>query len=163
MLAKRRSLRIPGNAYQGGEGYFVTLCTRGRRPFFGSGSRGAVVLSPLGTLAVLHLLAWPTLHPGLRLEEHVVMPEHIHLMVWLDGPAEAVVSSRSRWGRRSLGVIINQFKGALSKAALREHGIQAGALWQRGYHDRIIRGGEEARIREYIERHREPAPSHQRG
>ncbi len=54
-------------------------------------------------------------------------------------------------GRGSLGIIINQYKGAVTRWA-RQNG-HAGFAWQPRFHDRIIRDAAgRDRIRWYIER-----------
>jgi REP element-mobilizing transposase RayT len=151
----RKHARAPGHDYRGGEGYFITLCTRHRRPFFGRGRRGAVALNGLGRLVEHGLAAIPAIYPHVRMDATVVMPEHVHFLLWMEAlPMESESPSRLRWGRKSLGVVVNQFKGAISKSAAQEFGVLAGSLWQRGYFDRVVRVGAEESIRRYIERHR---------
>lgn len=157
-LPVRKQIRAPGHSYREQDGYFITLVTDRRRPFFGSGARGQVRLNPLGRLVEHGLALIPSIYPHTRLGESVVMPEHVHFILWMDTVADAeALPSRLRWGRGSLGVIVNQLKGFVTKAAVREYGVLAGALWQRGYFDRVIRAGAEYPIRRYIQRHRVPA------
>lgn len=53
----------------------------------------------------------------------------------------------------SLGHIMQTFKAAVSRQAIRDGLVQRGTpIWQRGYYERIIRDdGEWARIAQYIQ------------
>jgi REP-associated tyrosine transposase len=78
----------------------------------------------------------------LKIDAFVVMPDHFHAVVLLDGKAR---------NRPQLGAVINRFKAAVTRRARRlENG--ASEVWQRGYYDHIIRNDQDLQaIREYIE------------
>jgi REP-associated tyrosine transposase len=72
-----------------------------------------------------------------ELNDYVVMPNHIHLLVSLD---EAQQLSR----------VIQLIKGGFSHS-LREHGIAFRAVWEQRYHDRRVRNENDfAEFRHYI-------------
>lgn len=79
------------------------------------------------------------------LDAYVVMPDHVHgilVLEELDGGCT---------GRRNLSSIVGTFKAAASRE-IREEFLDVGPIWQRGYHDRIIRSDRElAHVRRYIE------------
>jgi REP element-mobilizing transposase RayT len=76
-----------------------------------------------------------TFHAGVVLDVFVVMPNHVHAIVGID----------RRRRPPPLPAVVGAFKARASRAADR-------ALWQRGYHDRIVRDETElAALREYIE------------
>lgn len=91
-------------------------------------------------------------HPHVQPEDYVVMPDHFHgilhiLHYPLKGPTVLDTGSL-RFG--TLGVVINQFKGAVTKWC-RVHGIPD-YKWQAGYYDRILRREKEIElVRKYIE------------
>jgi REP element-mobilizing transposase RayT len=70
-----------------------------------------------------------------RLDRFVVMPNHVHAIVWLD----------SRAGQAPpLHRLVGGFKAAASRAAGRP-------LWQRSFHDRVIRDDAELEaLRRYV-------------
>ncbi len=83
------------------------------------------------------------LHPDTRLAEWVVMPDHFHGLVRPAGaPPEGAGtgpghSSLPQWRPGSLGVLVNQFKRAVTLEARRQGIPWPG--WQPRFHDRIVR------------------------
>ena len=81
----RQSIRLSGYDYARAGTYFVTICVAGRKQILGQIRNGAAVLSEAGHLV---LDAWeqlPLHYPHVRLDEFVVMPNHVHGIVMLDG------------------------------------------------------------------------------
>ncbi|MEK7310500.1 MAG: hypothetical protein AAB382_00895 [Chloroflexota bacterium] len=71
----RRSIRWKGYDYARAGAYFVTLCTRGRE---------CVLDEPIVAGIILDVWeALPARFPTIALDEFVVMPNHVHLIVWL--------------------------------------------------------------------------------
>jgi putative transposase len=83
-VAGREALRLQGYDYSAHGAYLVTTCVAGRRHLFGEVvDDGAVRLSALGEQALACLEEIERHHPGVRLDEHVVMPDHVHAIVVL--------------------------------------------------------------------------------
>ena len=74
----RRSIRLPGFDYSSARAYFVSLCTRERACLLND----AVVKGIIDN--VWHTL--PEWFPTISLDEFVIMPNHIHFIVWLGSP-----------------------------------------------------------------------------
>lgn len=113
--------------------YLVTICTHLRRHVLGRIRNGHLAPSPLGGVvaetwqeAVWHF-------DTVRSECVVVMPNHIHAVVELSGDPER------RHGPGGLGMFVAAFKRQANRYA-RDIGVD-GPLWQRSYHDRILRDG----------------------
>jgi putative transposase len=71
----RRSIRLKGYDYSSPGAYFVTICTRGRE---------CVLDDPVVTGIITDVWhALPGWFPTIVLDEFVVMPNHVHLIVWL--------------------------------------------------------------------------------
>lgn len=91
----RRTPRFPGWSYSLPGPYFVTICTRGRRPFFGMPDGGGIRLTPWGEIAQA---VWQNLErvvTGITRDAFVVMPNHVHFIVWLCAePSEEGAGSR---------------------------------------------------------------------
>lgn len=108
----------------------------------------------------------------------VVMPNHVHSIVVIAPPeADAPTDPRGYHvrvatqraaslpvddGRRvnvqpkSLGAVVRAYKSAVTRRINRMRSAPGAAVWQRNYHDRVIRNGTEwRRIRRYI--HQNPA------
>jgi REP element-mobilizing transposase RayT len=75
--ARRYSNRLPSYDYRSSGAYFVTMCTHKRQ---------RVLEIPIIHTALLerwHQL--PQRFPGVRLDAFVIMPDHVHCILWLDG------------------------------------------------------------------------------
>jgi len=71
----RRSIRLKRYDYSRAGAYFVTICTRGRECVL----TNPVVAGIIGDVWT----ALPEWFPTIALDEFVVMPNHVHLVVWL--------------------------------------------------------------------------------
>jgi len=87
--------------------------------------------------------------PSLGLDEFVIMPNHVHFIVWIKntGAGEKTVPS--------LGDVIGAFKSLVAHRWRRWVQVHMPAkfarLWQRNYYEHVIRDeGELGRIRQYI-------------
>jgi REP element-mobilizing transposase RayT len=132
----RKRLRLTGFDYASPGGYFITVCARDQRGPFGEIAHDEMHLSPLGRLVEGALIGISDFHPGVELDASIVMPNHVHAIVFLD---------RGRFRPPPVPAVIGAFKARASRRA-------GYALWQRGYHDCIVRSEEElAALREYVE------------
>ena len=138
--ARRKHLRLAGFDYSLPGAYFVTICTHRRRCVLGKIANSTVRLNALGRLADGCWTAIPNHFPEVQLDEFVVMPNHIHGILWL---REQRAESYPRQGP-PLPTIIGSFKAA----AARQAGV---TLWQRNYFEHVIRSEKTLnRIRQYI-------------
>lgn len=98
----RRSVRLPGYDYATPGAYFVTIVTQGRLYLFGSVVDDNMRLSASGHVALAGWQSLPDHFDGLVLDEVVVMPNHIHGVLWLgqatDQPATCVAEPRGAPG-----------------------------------------------------------------
>lgn len=144
ILADRKSPRAAFHDYSGGD-YFVTICTLGRAHYFGTIADGAMRLSPTGTFCASLLGEVGRHHPYAAAPVAVVMPNHIHAIIRIDGMAAKQPPAGTR---ALLGVVVGALKREVTLFARRNNIPFA---WQRRYHDHIIRNsGECGRIEEYI-------------
>ena len=75
------SQRMPGWDYSRGGKYYVTICTGNRICCFGNVSDGEIHLSEMGEIADKYCREIPEHFPDTWLDEFVVMPNHIHVIV----------------------------------------------------------------------------------
>lgn len=66
--------------------YFITICTKNRKHFFGEIHNGTMKLSHLGVIADIFWHEIPNHAPFVELGDFVVMPNHIHGILVLDKP-----------------------------------------------------------------------------
>lgn len=142
--------------------YYVTIVVKNRDNAFGSVVRQRIELSPLGVIAEGFWNDIPQHHDGIALDYSVVMPNHVHGIVILEGLKREDKSGDLPWkvstsyqfsrispARGSLSVVIRSFKAAVTKWA-HENGL-SGFQWQSRFYDHIIRDEKDLhRIREYI-------------
>lgn len=148
---QRRSVRLPNFDYTTACGYFVTICTAERRWLLGDLEADQVVRSPLGQLVADVWASLPE-HHAVDLDAMVVMPDHLHGILFLCGAAASAGPGPERFGRPragSLSSVIRAFKGTVTKDG-RRAGLVEGDVWQRGYHERVLRPAELERARDYI-------------
>ena len=109
----RRSIRLHGYDYAQAGAYFVTICTRERELFFADPELAEIVTTVWFSL--------PERFPTITLDAFVVMPNHVHFIVFLevsqvgasfnDAPTTQLFQ-RPRWDKHTpaLGEIIRTFK-----------------------------------------------------
>jgi REP element-mobilizing transposase RayT len=149
----RRPLRLRGYNYGSPGGYFVTICTKDRVEVFGTIVNDSVQLSELGDIVRRVWNALPAHYPDLVCDALVIMPNHVHAIVMLstEGTEDGKLVPGREAGGVSLPEIIRAFKAFSARRVNDARGIPGAALWQRGYHDRIIRGDAElSEMRQYI-------------
>ncbi len=165
------STRLPHWDYSSNGYYFVTLCTHDRQHFFGEISGSKMEWSDIGRIAQQYWSEIPDHFPFVRLDEYVVMPNHVHGIVVIDKnlPDSAPVpgvpvetrhavslpnvpnSATNQFSKpipHSLSTIVRSYKSAVKKWSTDNRFDFA---WQSNYHDHIIRDQQELdRIRDYI-------------
>ena len=134
----RKDIRLGGWDYSSHSCYHVTICTRDRLPILGTvvdaGDLLAapyVELSPVGRCCkeVLEEIAADTRKA--RLLNYVVMPNHVHLLVWIRADVQEPVSLQG---------FVRFFKSRATNAARR---VGVGEdLWQKSFYDVIVRDDE---------------------
>ncbi len=151
----RRSIRLKGYDYAQPGAYFVTVCTQNHECLFGTIVDGEMRLSKFGKIAQGEWLASADIRQEIRLDVFMVMPNHIHGVIWLvdDDVGATGRSPLPPQGPkpRSLGAFVAGYKSAVTKRINRIRGTPGFPVWQRNYYDHIIRNEDELnRIREYI-------------
>jgi len=138
-MQTRNSPRLPGYDYTRTGMYFVTICLRDRTPLFGRVEGDTVRLSPLGDIVAAEIRNLEERFAGVRIDLAIVMPDHAHLIVTLGAQT------------RRLGTVIGSLKATSAREINRLRGTTGTRLWQRGYHEHVIRDAADLdRIREYI-------------
>lgn len=63
--------------------YFITICTKGKIPYFGKIEKGNIVLSEIGVILRNEWLKTPLVRPDMNitLDEFVIMPDHFHAII----------------------------------------------------------------------------------
>jgi putative transposase len=130
---------------------FVTMCSWRRRSTFARVVDGVVILKPIGTIIEEEWVRTAVVRPDVLLDVYQVMPNHVHLIVYV--PETDAIGERGplQRPRRSLGSLVAQFKANVTRRARDWLNDPACEVWQRGFHDRVIRNEHELeRIQTYI-------------
>ena len=160
----RRSLRLLAYDYRQPGAYFVTVCTQGRLPLFGAIPGSQMHLNEAGRIAANCWAAIPNHHPHAQIDTFVVMPNHIHGIIFITNDHRTVGATHAsplphasprRRGRGpakgSIGAIVGSYKSAVSKQINRLAGTFGGQTWQRNYYEHVIRNDTALHeIRQYI-------------
>ncbi|HEU0165643.1 MAG TPA: transposase [Thermomicrobiales bacterium] len=144
----RKRQRMLGYDYSLSNSYFVTFTSEHRTSRFGDIHDGRVHLNEPGQMVDAVWRSAPSHHPSLQLDTFVVMPDRIHPLIHLSEEFEE---------RPTVSSLVQWFKTLTTRryiTGVKEHGWAPfdGRLWKMGFHDRIVRDGEELdHIRAYIE------------
>lgn len=144
---KRKPLRLQGWDYSGAGYYFITACTKERRCLLSSVGRGIldaslVELTEYGKLVEETLSFLDTHSEYIRIDKHVIMPNHIHLILDVDGDGAS--------GKpRPTDGLVPKFMSSMKRYTNKKAGQD---LWQTSYYDHIIRSeADYLRIWNYID------------
>ncbi|MSR87170.1 transposase [Candidatus Peribacteria bacterium] len=158
----RKSTRLSGRDYAADGMYFVTICTVGREHLLGEIVCGNMVLNEFGEIADDCWRELPQHFPFVGIDAFVVMPNHVHGILEFGvppGPECRGTACRAPTRPRafrdmvpgSLASVIAAFKSAATKRINILRNSCGGIVWQRNFHDHIIRNADElGRIRHYI-------------
>lgn len=168
-LFQRKTTRMQGYDYTQPGAYFVTLLTYRRQCLFGALINGVMQLTPLGELASTCWQALESRFQLVQLDEFVVMPDHIHgiLMLTEDDSTGRIRARQQETAgslrteitsplpitpsKGSLGSIIAAYKSTVARLYNGMMKSPRTKIWNRNYHDRIIRNEAELyRIQVYI-------------
>jgi len=145
-LPTRKKNRLEQFDYGQNGTYFFTICTKDRKPMLcdivGDGSP---VPKPIGEIALDVTKLIPEKHPCVTVDHFVIMPNHIHLLLSIKNNGTGNPSP-------TVGTVIGWYKYSISKQANQALGTVGTAIFQRSYHDHIVRNKQDyAEIWKYIE------------
>ncbi len=143
-LPKRKPTRLKGYDYSQNGAYFVTICTHNRKCLLSNIVVGEGlcalpqnILTPIGNEIEKSIHYINDNYIGVKIDKFVIMPNHIHLIV--------IIDNSGGHGNPPLQNIIGQLKSYTTNKF-------GNILWQRSYHDHIIRGEKDyQKIWEYID------------
>jgi REP element-mobilizing transposase RayT len=168
------STRYHGYDYSSPGKYFITICTKNRKPYFGEVQNGKMILSDLGNYLQNEWLKTPDIRPDMNItpDEFIIMPDHFHAIIIIgenqyntnhnigiggitmhgDSTIKSIQKNQyeNEFGPQSknLASIIRGLKSIVSTYARK---TKQDFQWQSRFHDHIIRTYTELnRIRKYI-------------
>ena len=135
----RKRNRLKNYDYSSPGAYFVTICTKDRRNLFWDKKQpdfvgediilpsDAVRLSTYGEIAETAVKAIPEHYKDVELLQYVIMPNHIHMILFIPYDNGRMISSPT-----SIVTVVGQMKRSVSKRI-------GESVWQRSFHDHVIR------------------------
>ncbi|MEQ8947573.1 MAG: transposase [Balneola sp.] len=168
-LPNRQSMRLQGYDYSSPGFYFITMCTNRKEYVFGDVTNGKMHMNEYGVVAHHEWFKTELIRDNIRLDEFVVMPNHVHGIIEIidktpivganrDSPLpnkiginNSFYKSKFESPSNNLGAIVRGYKSAVTKQINQIRKTPGTKIWQRGYYDHIIRNEESLfHIREYI-------------
>ena len=148
-LPKRKHPRLKEFDYSSSGGYFVTICAQDRKQVFskiirtndndlvgrGLAPAATVQLSLYGQIVENELKNIETHFPHVSLGDYVIMPNHIHLILHIDGDTAGASP------RPTVMDIVCAFKSLATRKC--KQGGYKDKLFQTSFYDRIVRNGDE--------------------
>ena len=133
---KRKLLRLQRFDYATHVYYFITICCKDKQHLLGRIVGAAymppvhVILSKTGEIAEKNLLAIEEHTPQVHIEKYVIMPNHLHMILSIEGSGEAAAGGI--YAAPTVPRIMNSYKASVSRDA-------GFPIWQRSFYDHIIR------------------------
>ena len=164
---QRKTTRLQNYNYKTAGAYFITICTHNHMPIFGMITDNKMELNHIGRIAEEEWIKTFELRPYLKIDQFVVMPNHLHALLWLDnknaGGARSAPTAKCNNEKEqfletvhakiesgSLSAVIRSYKAAVTKKVNAEAMVKH-RLWQRGFYEHVVRKNESLdKIREYI-------------
>jgi len=157
------SIRLPNWDYSDSGYYFITICTKNKNEYFGEIVNDKNYLSEIGKITEKCWIEIPAHFPCVKLDEFVMMPNHIHGIIIIKNNVPYVetqnfaslqqakqIKYQNKFGPQSknLASIIRGFKIGVKKYATIN---KINFFWQFRYYDHIIRNEKEYyRVKQYI-------------
>ena len=136
---KRKRNRLKNYDYSSVGAYFITICTKDKKVLFWSKNQpdfvgediilpsDSVQLSLYGKIVEEAIKAIPKYYPHIELLQYVIMPNHIHMILYIPYNDGRMISSPT-----SILTAVGQMKRYVSKKI-------GESIWQKSFHDHVIR------------------------
>jgi len=159
IIHHRKSIRLKGYDYSKPGGYFVTMVAMGREYLFGEVVCGEMLVNALGSIVQDCWGEIPLHFPNVETDAFVVMPNHVHGIIFIHESNREDTSARrgtiyraptrenrdsasikGQFGKPTVGsisTIIRTFKASVTRRAGRE--LNSENTWQRNFYEHILR------------------------
>ena len=117
MIQSRRSIRLPSYDYTANGAYFITICTHEREHSLGEIINGKMKLSVIGEIVLEKWFDIPNHHDHVKLGEFIIMPNHIHGIIWIVGASSEMFETNKTVGAH-LGVPAEKSLGVPAEKSL---------------------------------------------
>ena len=145
-LPQRKHPRLKEYDYSQNGAYFLTFCTKNRRPLLSripvteeNGGNNVVgrdahippqpVLTPIGAVVDTYIKNIHEKYDGVSVDHYVIMPNHVHLLLTIDRCEDR---GGMRASRPTTHALVRSLKTMVTKTIGR-------SIWQASYYDHVIR------------------------
>ncbi len=147
-LKKRKTIRLKGADYNRNSAVFLTICTKDRRcilsrvvgtgvpdgpSIHGISNIPRIELTEYGQIADKYLRQLNDFYNHISIEDYVIMPNHIHILLWVKGDENGPSGTPVPTVQNS---IPSRFVSTFKRFCNKEYGMN---IWQARSFDHIIR------------------------
>ena len=143
-MQDRKPNRLKDFDYSQNGAYFVTICTQDRKQILSQiVGDGFPVPNLPGRIAEEFICKIPVKYPGVFVDNYMIMPDHIHLLIRTKGTGNP---------SPTLGAVVGWYKYQVTKQINLQMMSQGTRVFQRSYYDHVIRNQHDYHAAwEYIE------------
>ena len=139
-LPKRKHPRLKEYDYGAAGAYFVTICTQDKRcvlsRIVGRGLAPAEIqYTQYGKIAEEQLYLLENRYPGIQIDQHVIMPNHIHMILLIE---ETTAGASPR---PTVMDVVCTYKSLTTRECKKVEPIEK--LFQTSFYEHVIRGRED--------------------
>jgi putative transposase len=151
-----RSIRLKDYDYSQAGAYFITVCAHTKEYLFGNVVDGRMQLSKWGCIVNEFWKGIPLHFQNIEIDASVVMPNHIHAIIFIGefgrgGVSPPEVENPLPLQKVTLGKVLAYYKYQTTKLINQARNSLGKSVWQRNYYDHVIRNDVDlSHIREYI-------------
>ena len=137
-LKNRKTTRLKGADYNRNQAVFLTICTKEKQCILsrivGTGVLDGpqIELSEYGQIADKYINQLNDFYDDLSVESYVIMPNHIHIMLWVKGAENGPSRTPVPTVQNS---VPSRFVSTFKRFCNKEYGHN---IWQRHFNDHII-------------------------
>ena len=163
-LPKRKNTRLTDFDYNTEGVYFITVCTQDRRNILsrvitpqnrknvGVGVpddpqknnhvylNATIELFSKGIIADKYIKQLNEFYEDISVENYVIMPNHVHLLLWVKPEDNENGTSRTPSPTNTQNSKVSRFISTFKRFCNKEYGEN---IWQRGFYDHVIRNQED--------------------
>lgn len=150
---QRKLQRLKDYDYSQNGAYFITICTQGKLPLFGTIENNTLILNSAGVMVYEKFSEISKAYSDIIVDKFIVMPNHLHAIIILDN----IGTTQGSFPTISLSEYMQRFKTLTTKLYI--DGVKKGEyqpfdkkIWQKSFHDHVIRNEQGyKKIWEYID------------
>lgn len=156
-MNKRKTIRLQNYDYTQDGAYFITICSKDKKPLFGAIEGHCVVYNRVGEIACEEIVQTNILRQeqNIQITKFIVMPNHVHMIVEIVGSRRAVTANERFAApvKQSVSTIVRAYKAAVTRR-IRMLDVQLSNMqvWQPRFYDHVIRNEQDyLKIWQYID------------